>query len=312
MSVALYSSFWLSSCKLPFWHESAFCMLAPVLTATLSTSSDGVNVEAHISSMSGELLVLLIVPVGAPLLDLQYKIWNLVDADVSTSPLWHYYPGSQELYMSEPQIQFFDDGGHSVQPHAKLQPSAPPAQWPCMQWLASSCCLHRTANDSVHQEVPARLTMSRAPAGRQMQQLFIKISELEEELRCSGDIVNMELVQSVGDFIQARTQPLALGAVEALMCIRHVDALGTLRTANIMRSLHRDVRDVLICRCGSFGDDEHDTRDEFLERFHSVVDIYEKKHHRTIEDKRELRAQVLLAYHKHPSNPRAPRRLMTR
>ena len=308
MSVALYSSFWLSSCKLPFWHESAFCMLAPVLTATLSTSSDGVNVEAHISSMSGELLVLLIVPVGAPLLDLQYKIWNLVDADVSTSPLWHYYPGSQEHYMSEPQIQFFDDGGHSVQPHAKLQPSAPPAQWPCMQWLASSCCLHRTANDSVHQEVPARLTMSRAPAGRQMQQLFIKISELEEELRCSGDIVNMELVQSVGDFIQARTQPLALGAVEALMCIcEHMRKNLDAAALPALRSLHRDVRDVVICRWCSFCDDEHN-RDEFLERFRSVVSIYEKKHHRTIEDCKELRAQLLLAYHKHPSNPRTRRR----
>ncbi len=299
-------------------------MLAPVLTATLSTSSDGVNVEAHISSMSGELLVLLIVPVGAPLLDLQYKIWNLVDADVSTSPLWHYYPGSQELYMSEPQIQFFDDGGHSVQLHAKLQPSAPPAQWPCMQWLASSCCLHRTANDSVHQEVPARLTMSRAPAGRQMQQLFIKISELEEELRCSGDIVNMELVQSVGDFIQARTQPLALGAVEALMRIRHVDALGTcFPPTKLMQSLHRDVRDVLVCRCvrldkrappPSFASRSAQVQadiDEFLERFHSVVDIYEKKHHRTIEAPKELRAQVLLAYHKHHPRPMT-RRLMTR
>ncbi len=110
---------------------------------------------------------------------------------------YHYHPGSQELYMSEPQIRFFDEEGHSVQLCAKLQPSAP-AQWPYMQWLAwpGACCLHRPAADShreICQELPAILTMSRAPAATQMQELVIKISQqLPERIRGCRTFPNVE------------------------------------------------------------------------------------------------------------------------
>ncbi len=99
--------------------------------------------------------------------------------------------------MSEPQIRFFDEEGHSVQLCAKLQPSAP-AQWPYMQWLAwpGACCLHRPAADShreICQELPAILTMSRAPAATQMQELVIKISQqLPERIRGCRTFPNVE------------------------------------------------------------------------------------------------------------------------
>ncbi len=208
--------------------------------------------------------------------------------------------------MSEPQIRFFDEEGHSVQLCAKLQPSAP-AQWPYMQWLAwpGACCLHRPAADShreICQELPAILTMSRAPAATQMQELVIKISQLEEKIRRRGDIVKSELVHSMGNFIRARTQPLDLGAFEALICIRDADKVRDAGAALDLRSLQRDVRDLVVCRIRGFRTFPNVEADRaaFEERYAALVSLYEEKHRRTIEDWFGLRAQLILAFSKQP------------
>ena len=285
------------------------CLAAPVLTAALSASSDGLNVVARITSISGELLALLIVPAGASLWDLQDQIWRMQDADVNSNPLWHYHPSADELYMSEPRIQFFDDEGHSVQLHAKLLGVKHQAQWPCMlQWLAwpGACCLHRPAAAEISQELPARLTMSRAPAGPEMQATLIKICELENNFRRSGNMVNMLLLHSIGDFIRARTQPLALGTLEALMCIHDANEVQDYGAATrAMKSLQRDVRDLMVRRCCAFRNDEPvpiERRNAFLARLDSIVCIYEEKHRRRIVDFKSLKAQLLLAFHKQPND----------
>ena len=113
----------------------------------------------------------------------------------------------------------------------------------------------------------------------------------EAEKACGGHEPDLVAAKNL---LQAQTQPLAAGAAQAQRLIHKV--LGTCPTEaeKAVKKADRDVRDVVVLRCRAECEDPKD-RDGFLVK---ATEAYNG------ELDKEVRAQLLLAYHKDPTNQR--------
>ena len=113
----------------------------------------------------------------------------------------------------------------------------------------------------------------------------------EAEKACGGHEPDLVAARNV---LPAQTQPLAQGAAQAQQLIHKV--LGTCPTEaeKAVKKADRDVRDVVVLRCVACCEDLKD-RDGFLVK---ATEAYNG------ELDKEVRAQLLLAYHKDPTNQR--------
>ena len=111
----------------------------------------------------------------------------------------------------------------------------------------------------------------------------------EAEKACGGHEPDLAQARKV---LQAQTPPYAQGAAQAQQLIRKV--LGTCPTEaeKAVRKADRDVRDIVILRCRACCEDPKD-RDGFLVK---ATEAYNG------ELDKEVRMQLLLAYHKDPTN----------
>ena len=111
----------------------------------------------------------------------------------------------------------------------------------------------------------------------------------EAEEACGGDDPDL---QEARRRLQERTDPLARGAADAQRLVHRTLSRCAASAEKAIKKADRDVRDIVVLRCRACCADPKD-RDGFLVK---ATEAYEG------DLDKEVRAQLLLAYHKDPTN----------
>ena len=137
---------------------------------------------------------------------------------------------------------------------------------------------------------------ARADAEAKMKAAMESIMYAQQILQaCGGD--GIADLQRAMELLQADTDPLAQGAAQAQQLVRQVLSNCPAASQKAVKKADRDVRDIVMFRCRAECCDPKD-REEFLAR---AAEAYGGKE-LDKEEWREVRAQLLLSYHKDRKN----------
>ena len=137
---------------------------------------------------------------------------------------------------------------------------------------------------------------ARADAEAKMKAAMESIMYAQQILQaCGGD--GIADLQRAMELLQADTDPLAQGAAQAQQLVRQVLSNCPAASQKAVKKADRDVRDIVMFRCRAECCDPKD-REDFLAR---AAEAYGGKELDN-EEWREVRAQLLLSYHKDRKN----------